>query len=78
MAITYFERFEIDRAEAYAVKNCGSCVKFVNPRIEGNVTKGRCIVLEKIVWGMLTPKHNQNRLGMNMADECWTGRFSWE
>ena len=74
----YFEMLETDWAEAHVVKKCGDCAKFVNPRIEGNVIKGFCRVLEKIVWGMLTPKHNQDKLGMEITDECWARRFSWK
>ena len=74
----YFDGLGIEEARAYTVKNCGSCVKFVNPRIEGNVAKGFCEVLEKIVWGILTPQHNRDRWNIEITDECWIGGFNWE
>ena len=74
----YFDRLGIEYADSHAVKKCENCVKFVNPRIEGNVKKGFCRILQKIVWGMLTPQHNRDRLNREITDKCWIRGFSQE
>ena len=82
----YFERIDqstsgsyLDRlgVEAHVVKRCGDCARFVNPWIERDVTKGFCRVLEKIVWGILTPQHNRDRRNIEITDKCWIKRSSW-
>jgi len=72
MAGEYLDRLGIEEAGAHVVKKCEDCVKFVNPQIEGDVIKGFCEEFEKIVLGMLTPKHNRDRWNMEITDECWT------